>query len=170
MKRGGFKRATFERRPVVILPASRAGQYARADEASQPHLKSEPTRPGKRTPTAEESRWMDAVARLGCIACRLDGRRGVPCAIHHLLSGGQRRGHLFTIGLCDPGHHQNGAQFGVVSRHPWRVRFEKAYGSEDELLQLTREILCWNPPNLQECREGEGETARAAGEQEPANV
>jgi hypothetical protein len=36
--------------------------------------------------------------------------------------------------LCDPGHHQNGAQLGLVSRHPYKARFEARYGAEFELL------------------------------------
>lgn len=43
-------------------------------------------------------------------------------------------GHLFTIGLCDPGHHQNGQQFGMISVHPWKARFEAKYGSQLDLL------------------------------------
>ena len=36
---------------------------------------------------------------------------------------------------------QNGAQFGMVSRHPWKARFEKRYGTEIELLEKLREEL-----------------------------
>lgn len=91
-------------------------------------------KPGKRTPTKAEREWMAAIVALGCIACHLDGVAPRPTAVHHLLRGGRRIGHLFSIGLCDPGHHQGGAQFGLVSRHPWRAHFEAKYGSEADLL------------------------------------
>jgi hypothetical protein len=88
-------------------------------------------KPGKRKPTATEARWMAAIVDYGCVACRMDGLlvRGADGvyeaqrpAVHHILRGGRRIGHLFTLPLCDPGHHQNGA------------RFEARYGAEFELL------------------------------------
>jgi len=105
--------------------------------------KGEKARPGKRTPTQEEREWMDAIVASGCIACRLDSlpAKGLPCAVHHILSGGRRMGHLFTLPLCDPGHHQNGGQFGITSRHPWKAQFEAKYGTELELLARLRAEL-----------------------------
>ena len=88
-----------------------------------------------------ERAWMSAITELGCIACRIDGHPGTPGAVHHLLSGGRRMGHLFTICLCDPGHHQQGQMFGKVSRHPWKARFEAMYGTEAELLERTRDMV-----------------------------
>jgi len=93
-------------------------------------------KPGKRKPTAVEAKWMDAIKEYGCIACRIDGHHWPPpleTAVHHILRGGVRMGHLFTLPLCDPGHHQNGP-LGMVSRHPWKARFEAKYGTEMELL------------------------------------
>jgi hypothetical protein len=58
--------------------------------------------------------------------------------VHHILRGGVRMGHLYSLPLCDPGHHQNGGQFGMVSRHPFKARFEQRYGTEAELLQRLR--------------------------------
>ena len=99
------------------------------------------TRRGKRAPTKEEARWMDAITRYGCIACRKDGHEPRPTAVHHILSGGVRIGHLFSLPLCDPGHHQDGEQFGLVSRHPYKARFEAMYGTELELLaELKKEL------------------------------
>ena len=95
-----------------------------------------------KSPTKAEKAWMQAVAAFGCIVCYLQGREYVPCAVHHLLSGGIRRGHMDTIGLCDPGHHQNApAGSGEVSRHPNKAEFEKRYGTEDELLAKQRELI-----------------------------
>lgn len=40
-----------------------------------------------------------ALQKLGCIACRQRGVFSQP-DIHHLLSGGRRRGNRYTIPLC----------------------------------------------------------------------
>ncbi len=91
-------------------------------------------RPGKRSPTKEEERWLGAIVRHGCIACIKDGHDPRPTAVHHILRGGVRMGHLFSLPLCDPGHHQNGAPLGLISRHPNKAAFEARYGTEWELL------------------------------------
>lgn len=84
-------------------------------------------------PNKIEREWMAAVRSFGCIACYIDGNFR-HCAVHHIVVAGRRMGHLFTIGLCDPGHHQNGQQFGMISVHPWKARFEAKYGTQLELL------------------------------------
>ena len=91
--------------------------------------------------TLLEKRWMDAITQLGCIVCLLFfAAPRTPGAVHHLLSGGRRIGHLHTICLCDPGHHQNG-KAPKISRHPNRERFERAYGTEADLLAKSRELV-----------------------------
>jgi len=93
-------------------------------------------------PTKAERKWMQDVARLGCIVCRIQNRGYVPCAVHHILDGSRRIGHLHTIGLCDPGHHQGArAKSGHVSRHPNKAEFERRYGTETFLLELTRHAI-----------------------------
>jgi len=85
-------------------------------------------------PTAEERAWMGFVAQFGCVVCWLQKKVKTPCAVHHIVEGGRRVGHLMTIGLCDPGHHQGAEEgSGKISRHPWKKRFEAAYGTEYEL-------------------------------------
>ncbi len=95
-------------------------------------------KPGKQKPTKEEAEWMDRIVRLGCIVCWNEGRRGEPPDVHHILSGGRRMGHLFTIPLC-PGHHRGGVP-GMIARHPWKARFEAAYGYEIDLLAWVKEL------------------------------
>jgi hypothetical protein len=91
--------------------------------------------------TKAEHAWMDAITQLGCIVCCLRGFR-TPAVPHHLLSGGRRIGHLATIPLCDPGHHQYPQPgSGKIARHPTKARFEAAYGTEEELLERTRELV-----------------------------
>ena len=92
--------------------------------------------------TKAEAKWMTAIVRIGCIACRVMGHDGVPGLVHHLLSDGKRRrGHLFTICLCWL-HHQAGVcDDEIVSRHPWKKKFEQRYGSEAKLLRMTKKLV-----------------------------
>jgi hypothetical protein len=92
--------------------------------------------------TKAEEEWMSKASEF-CIVCFLEYMIRTPAAVHHLLTkGGRRRGHLYTIGLCDPGHHKN-PQRGSrkVARHPTKARFERAYGTEDYLLNEQRRII-----------------------------
>lgn len=130
------KTANLKLLATVPAHALHRGTYAGTTAAAVP--KDEKAKPGKRTPTVAERAWMDWIVAYGCIACRMDGLGFRPPAVHHILRGGQRIGHLHTLPLCDPGHHQNGKQLGMVSRHPWRKRFEAQYGTEWELLALLR--------------------------------
>ncbi len=110
-----------------------------------PQPKGPRAKPGKRAPTVEEKRWMDAIVAFGCVACHFDRNFPRPAAVHHILRGGVRLGHRFTLPLCDPGHHQGGAPF-FTSRHPYKARFEREYGTEDSLLRLLCDKLRWEYP------------------------
>ena len=125
-----------ERKPMAWPSPIKGGTVARCDAAAVASPKGEKAKPGKRAPTAEERRWMDWIVRRGCIACWLDSLPPRPTAVHHILRGGVRMGHLFTLGLCDPGHHQSGQSLGMVSRHPWKAQFEARYGTEMQLLAI----------------------------------
>jgi hypothetical protein len=103
-------------------------------------------KPGKQSANAKEKLWMTACTEFGCFACYLDGVPPRPSAIHHLLRGGRRIGHLFTLPLCDPGHHQNGGPLGLISRHPYKARFEAVYGTEDDMLRRLCHLLNFTYP------------------------
>ena len=106
--------------------------------AFTPHPKGIRAKPGKGAPTAAERRWIAAIVAHGCVACRIDGLPPRPAAVHHILQGGVRLGHLYTLPLC-PGHHQDGTgEPGLIARHPWKTRFELAYGAELDLLARLR--------------------------------
>lgn len=137
----GFKRPERERAPVPAYTLTRTCSAAVVSQKVVALPKGPATKPGKTAPTVAEKAWMNSITALGCIACLIDGHPGTPGAVHHILSGGQRMGHLFTICLCDPGHHQNGQQAGKVSRHPWKARFEAQYGPEMDLLELTQQLV-----------------------------
>ena len=93
--------------------------------------------------TKAEKLWMDAITQLGCIVCWVfENAPGTPGCPHHLLDeGGSRIGHMSTICLCDPGHHQNSPTPKKISRHPNKARFEQAYGTEESLLERQRALV-----------------------------
>lgn len=86
---------------------------------------------------------MERVSQLPCLACYKDGMYS-PAEIHHVLDGGRRRGHKYVIPLCFP-HHRGGFDGtgveSIVSRHPYKNRFEERYGTEDDLLAEVEEWL-----------------------------
>jgi hypothetical protein len=135
MKRSGFKRPERPpKAPVILRPATRRATYA--GETAGPVPKDVKAKPGKGAPTVEEKRWLDAIVEHGCVCCWLDGSPGrcASVAVHHIVVGGRRLGHLYALPLGDPGHHQGGQPLGMVSRHPNKAAFEKKYGSEQSLL------------------------------------
>ncbi len=91
--------------------------------------------------TSAEAEWMDAIVRMGCVVCLLQGHPNTPAEVHHLLRGSRRIGHLWTIGLCAPGHHRYGDGVIKISRHPWKSQFVAAYGTEAELLKKTQRLV-----------------------------
>lgn len=104
-------------------------------------------RQGKVTATAQEQSWMDRAQASGCIVCWMQFGVVAGAEIHHLKGGDRRMGHLFTIPLCYP-HHRGGDGEGTfISRHPWKVRFEAAYGFELDLLEEVR--LRLSPSSLE---------------------
>ena len=88
-----------------------------------------------------EEKWLDAITEVGCIACHVEGFNYSPAEPHHLLSGGRRIGHLSTIPLCKNHHRSGRNDEEIVSRHPHKRAFEKRYGTEAKLLELTRRMV-----------------------------
>jgi hypothetical protein len=133
---------------------------------SAPLKRKTPMRPGgkrlrqgrsTRTPTKAEAKRLHEVTHRECIACTLNrGWSLAPayaggCDAHHLLSGGRRRGHDATIGLC-PWHHRGVRPsdcpsdavardlYGPSLAHESKA-FHATYGSDDELLALQNKML-----------------------------
>ena len=92
-------------------------------------------------PTVAEKDWMARIVALGCIICRIEGKGATPAEVHHMLSGGRRMGHLFTIPLCHAHHRSGRNDAEVVSRDQNQRRFEQRYGTEEFLLAKTRELI-----------------------------
>ena len=98
-------------------------------------------------PTKAEAARMARLKQMPCVAGDC-----TQCAIevHHLLSGGKRRGHMFTIPLC--AWHHRGVQLGGLSRTTLEhllgpslahgsKPFHAAFGEDDYLLATTNKLL-----------------------------
>lgn len=94
-----------------------------------------------KAPTKTEKAFHDELASLGCIACYMDGRYMEEVSIHHIDGRTKPGAHRKVLPLC-AGHHQDGTGMpGLIAVHPWKARFEKAYGRQEEILQLCHELL-----------------------------
>lgn len=103
-----------------------------------------------RTPTKAEAARMDAIKAGPCVACHQLSITSKFPDIHHLLSGGRRRGHAYTIGLCQ--WHHRGFPFDGCTYEGMRFiygaslaygskPFHERFGSDEELLQIQNELL-----------------------------
>jgi len=92
--------------------------------------------------TKEESMHMESTARLGCIACRLEGRGCVPAEIHHIKNGtmGKRSSHFSILPLC-PSHHRGTDHPNTASIHLSPKVFVAKYGSEISLWHEVQGLL-----------------------------
>jgi len=103
-----------------------------------------------RPPTKYERERIEAMKPFGCVACAV---LGVPnlnhLELHHILDGGQRMGHYFSIFLCR-GHHQgdwSDSQLEWIEpKHRYAISdgrklFNAAYGSERELWERVQNKL-----------------------------
>jgi hypothetical protein len=97
----------------------------------------------RRSPTKAEKARMDKLSRIRCVACWDTGLCCGPTELHHLLSGGRRRGHAYTVPLGRY-HHQGIPlpgwslkymrwHFGPSLRLESKA-FREAYGDDDSLL------------------------------------
>jgi hypothetical protein len=107
---------------------------------------------GKCRTKAEQDRF-DRIKAGPCLACLqlgfdLSGQGLVE--VHHLLSGGRRRGHMFTIGLCVWSHRGEpfwGCTHAEMRNHygpslaEGSKPFHEAFGSDEELLLMQNRLL-----------------------------
>lgn len=93
-------------------------------------------------PTKAEKEYHDAVASLGCIACLIDGNSNTLVSIHHCDGRTKPGAHRKVLALC-AGHHQDGTgnDKSMIAIHPYKRRFEQRYGTQEELMALTNELL-----------------------------
>lgn len=95
-----------------------------------------------RTPTAEERRRMNAIAGLGCIACRKDGIANPWVSLHHIDGRTKPGAHLMVLPLCAPHHQQDDTDpLQRPSVHGRKATFTERYGSELQLLAECMELI-----------------------------
>jgi len=91
----------------------------------------------------KERQHLGKVAAFGCIACYRQGTPGTPCEIHHPRAGtgiGRKASHFDAIGLCPP-HHRGTAGLSVPSIHGSKNAFIAEFGTEAELLELSKNLI-----------------------------
>ena len=94
-----------------------------------------------RTPNKAEKQFHNAIAALGCIACRADGIFTELVSIHHIDGRTKPDAHMKVLPLC-AGHHQDNTGVpGLIAVHPWKKRFENRYGTQLELLAKCMELV-----------------------------
>jgi hypothetical protein len=78
---------------------------------------------------------------MGCIVCLNEHEVFTPTAIHHLDGQTKEGCHQLTIPLCEF-HHQTKSNDGKwFAFHGQKVHFEKAYGTEQELLEQVNGLI-----------------------------
>lgn len=90
----------------------------------------------------EKALWNALATHVGCIACRIDGKFNDHCSIHHIDGRTKPDAHKNVLPLC-AGHHQDGTgqDKTMIAVHPYKTRFEKKYGTQEELLEKSLQIL-----------------------------
>lgn len=95
-----------------------------------------------RNPTAEQKRFWSALAELGCIACRADGRYNPVVSIHHIDGRTKPDAHWLVLPLCGPHNQDTGHEY-IIPVHPYKARFEKRYGRQIDLLKTCCDLTYW---------------------------
>lgn len=133
-----LQRKTPMRRTAKAPPIS----FRPADKEAADWLKRMKSRGMKgRAPNASEKRFHDLLASVvGCIACRQEGMYTDYVSIHHIDGRTKPDAHWLVLPLCGP-HHQDMGISGVIPVHPYKTRFEAAYGKQTVLLKRAIQIL-----------------------------
>jgi hypothetical protein len=80
--------------------------------------------------TKDEKKYLDRVARLGCILCRAAfGVKDSPAEIHHIRRFGGKRASSPVIPLCPEHHRGNSGVHGLGAKG-----FEAKWGTSQEAL------------------------------------
>lgn len=93
--------------------------------------------------TKDEKKHLSKLAAFGCIACYKQGTPGTPAEIHHPRAGtgmGRKASHFDAIALC-PAHHRGTAGLSVPSIHGSKKAFIAEFGTEAELLELSKTLI-----------------------------
>lgn len=124
-----------ERKEAAVVAKLKAGREAKSKSMKSRGMKG-------RAPTAAEQVFMDAVAKIGCLPCRKDGRENLHVSIHHIDGRTKEGSHFKVLALCAPHHQQdNSDPLHRISVHGAKKPFEAEYGTQYELLAKSIEII-----------------------------
>lgn len=93
---------------------------------------------------ADREARFNAIARIGCIVCRLHYGAWSECHVHHATglkyrALGKKADDSATFGLC-PTHHQWGnAEHPSIHGQP--ALFKSMYGTQEELLEAVNKLI-----------------------------
>lgn len=90
-----------------------------------------------------EKWYMDLIVSIGCM---LKGCNRTDTSCHHINSGKDRMGHLFTLPLCWNWHHE-GQEESIGNN---KTEFVRLYGNEIYLMIELRGMLLERYPELKE--------------------
>ena len=100
-------------------------------------------------PTKTQQRRFDLLPQVGCICCKAYGIHNEWVQIHHIVEGGKRLGHDYTLSLCY-WHHEGIPPEGLTPQQAEdkvgpslksKKRFNGVFGSERQLLEYTNQFL-----------------------------
>jgi len=95
-----------------------------------------------RKPNKAEKAWLDLIGQCGCMVCYIKRLGDSPSEVHHPTGKTTADAHLLAIPLCSRHHRHKSNDGEWVSRHgDGRAAFEKAYGTEADLLTATKVFL-----------------------------
>ena len=96
-----------------------------------------------KTRSKSDIEFQGRIASIGCIVCRNNGIENDYVSIHHITGRSSKSAHRQVLPLC-ANHHQI-ADTQKPERwfalHANKAKFEKEYGSQNELYEQCIEIL-----------------------------
>jgi hypothetical protein len=123
------------------MPRSGFKAFGAVRATSKPRQKSLKSK--QRAVTPEEKLLWDRMANeIGCVACMKDGNFNKYVSIHHVDGRTKPGCHKLVLPLCAPHHQQDDTDpAGRIAVHPNKARFERMYGTQEELMALCAELL-----------------------------
>ena len=88
-----------------------------------------------------DGEWMNEVANIGCIVCRVHHFLYSPALIHHIrhcYGTHITRNHKFILPLCYP-HHDQGLE--GISFHANPNLWQQQYGNQEDLLRTVHKLI-----------------------------
>lgn len=124
-------------------PMNRAGmETLRARQKLAPDQRPKKMKTKQRAVTRAEKSYHDLLAKLGCIACLIDGRFNDYVSIHHVDGRTKPGCHGKVLPLCAEHHQQDDTDpLQRVAVHPWSAQFEAIYGSQEWLMGYANALL-----------------------------